>query len=531
MGMSRRQFVRRVSVGGGTGAAYSAMMALGLLAPSTASAGPPALPADAGRGAHVVVLGAGMAGLVSAYELERAGFRVTVLEARTRVGGRSWSIRGGDRIEMIGEPDQIAGFSEGLYMNAGPARLPSHHQGMLGYAKALGVPLEVEVNASRSALLPSPGGGAIQQRQAANDTRGYVSELLARALNKGALDADLTMEDRQRLVDFLKLYGDLKPDFAYRGSERSGYAVTPGAGDQVGRGRDPISLSDLLRHDQLATIVFEDNIVMQATMFQPVGGMDRIPAAVARAIRSPIHLGAEVQTIRGDEHGVSVTWRRRADGAQRLVQADYAVVTIPLPVLARIDTNLSAPVKAAVAGSVYDHANKLGFEAPRFWERQQIYGGVSFTGGDNGLVWYPSAGMHTERGMLLAVYNTGRMAEAFAARPLPEQIARARAAVEAIHPGDGASLGSPVAINWRKIPYNLGPWLHWGVEGGEASVNDPAAYALLNRPDGRIYLSGAHLSQLPSWQEGAVLAAHRTVGELCSRVAASAATEPQRRQA
>ena len=136
MGLSRRQFVQRVSAGGGTGAAYSAMMALGLLAAPTAYAGPLVLPANAGRGVHVVVLGAGMAGLVSAYELERAGFKVTVLEARTRVGGRSWSIRGGDRIEMIGEPDQTAAFSEGLYMNAGPARLPSHHQGMLGYAKA-----------------------------------------------------------------------------------------------------------------------------------------------------------------------------------------------------------------------------------------------------------------------------------------------------------------------------------------------------------------------------------------------------------
>ena len=168
---------------------------------------------------------------------------------------------------------------------------------------------------------------------------------------------------------------------------------------------------------------------------------------------------------------------------------------------------------------------------PRFWERQQIYGGISFNGGDNGLVWYPSAGMHSARGMLLAVYNNGRTAETFARRPLAEQVERARAAVESIHPGHGASLERPVAINWRKIPYNLGPWLHWGVENGEVSVNDPAAYALLNQPHGRLYLSGAHLSQLPSWQEGAVLAAHRTVTQLCDRVAETAATASPRRSA
>ncbi len=526
MGLSRRQFIRRVSAGGGTGAAYSAMLALGLIGPPLAYAGPPALPAALGRGRHVVILGAGIAGLVTAYELERAGFRVTVLEARARVGGRNWSIRGGDRIELIGEEAQTAALSEGLYFNAGPARIPSHHQGLLSYARALNVPLEVEVNSSRSALLPSPDGRPpIQQRQAVNDTRGYVSELLARALNKGALDEALNAEDRQRLVDFLKAYGDLGPDHAYRGSERSGYVVEPGAADKVGRGRDPIPLRELLRNDQLASIVFEDNILMQATMFQPVGGMDRIPHALAGAIRSPIVRGAAVEQIRGRDDGVHISYLDRRTRVRHAIEADYAVVTIPLPVLAGLDTNFTSPVKAAIAGAVYDHANKVAFEAPRFWERQQIYGGISFTGGENSLVWYPSAGLHTERGTLVAAYNNGKTAEAFARKPLQGQIAAARAAVEAIHPGQGASLSRPIVVNWRKVPFNLGPWLHWNAEGGEPSINDPAAYALLNQPHGRIYFSGAHLSQMPTWQEGAVLAAHRTVAELGGRVAAAATTD------
>src|ERR1700693_3342264 len=104
------------------------MQALGLA--SLAFAEPaPVLPAQIGAGTHVVILGAGIAGLVMAYRLERAGFAVTLLEARSRIGGRNWTIRHGDKVAMIGEVDQTAGFSQGMYFNAGPARIPSHHQG------------------------------------------------------------------------------------------------------------------------------------------------------------------------------------------------------------------------------------------------------------------------------------------------------------------------------------------------------------------------------------------------------------------
>jgi len=83
----------------------------------------------------------------------------------------------------------------------------------------------------------------------------------------------------------------------------------------------------------------------------------------------------------------------------------------------------------------------------------------------------------------------------------------------------GVDLSAPVVVDWNKIPYNLGPWIHWRNSGSDAD-----AYRLLNQPEGRIYFSGAHLSQLPSWQEGAVLAAHRTIELIASRVGAVTST-------
>jgi monoamine oxidase len=228
MPVSRRSFIHAIGAAGGTGAAFSAMQALGLLAPSTAFAAgapPDLVQGGGGAGAKVVILGAGVAGMAAAWELGKAGYDCTILEARARTGGRVWTVRKGDRIEMADGSRQVCQWDEGQYMNAGAARLPSHHQIVLGYCRELGVELEVEVNSSRSALLLNPnanGGKPIQMRTAINDTRGHVSELLAKAINKGALDAELTADDKQRMVAFLKTYGDLSSDLFYKGSRARG---------------------------------------------------------------------------------------------------------------------------------------------------------------------------------------------------------------------------------------------------------------------------------------------------------------------
>ena len=517
MGISRRSFVSRAFALGGFAAGYAALQGLGLAPPAFAEEVAD-LPRDFGHGRSVLVLGAGIAGLVTAYELERAGFSVTVVEARDRVGGRNWTIRGGDTVETLDRPSQTAGFSKGLYFNAGPARLPSHHVGVLSYAKALGVPLEVEVNSSRSSLLQSDkafGGKPIQQRQAINDLRGGLSELLAKATRGGALDQELTVDDRQALLGFLKTYGDLDGSGAYKGSERSGYITAPGAADQKGVARPPLPLRELLADEALPYALFEDNILMQATMLEPTGGMDAIPKALAKALKTPPILGAEVTALRQTDKAAEVAIRDRRTGAARSLTADYLVVTIPLPILAKVANDLPANVKSAIAGAVYDNASKVAFDAPRFWEDQQIYGGLSFVGGETTLVWYPSAGFHTPRGLLVGAYTVGAAARTFQARAFDQQVALTRAAVDKLHPGHGKDLAAPLVIDWNRQAFNLGPWIHW-----EADGNDPAAYRLLGQPQGRVFLSGAHLSQLPSWQEGGVAAARRTVGQIADRVRA-----------
>jgi monoamine oxidase len=528
--ISRRTMLQRLGMSGGVAATASAMQALGMFGVAQAAT-LPTMSSGFGSGRSVVVLGAGIAGLVAAYELEQRGFTVTVLEARERVGGRAWTVRDGDKIEMIGEATQTAKFSDGVYFNAGPARLPSFHQHILGYARKFDVPLEVEINSSRSAFIVGDKGDKFRMRTAINDTRGHLSELLAKAVNQGALDQALTAEDKAKLMPFLKFYGDLDDKYGFDGTVRSGFGTPPGAGiSSFETPPKPESLSKLLANEQLRMTLFEDQLYMQATMFQPVGGMDQISVGIERNLKSRAIRGADVQRIRHTDKGVEVNFIDKASGAARTVKADYCVCTIPFPVLSKIDANFAKPVATAIASVVYDNSNKVAFEAPRFWEREQIYGGISFVGGETQLIWYPSTGLHSERGMILGCYSSGEAGAKFVKHSIAEQIAIARAAIEKTHPGHGNDCVNPLAVNWIKVPYSLGPWPNWNpdLKGPQEAHNDTPAFRLLCQPDGRVFFASAALSQTPGWQEGAIQSAYATVDALAKQVSARGLTEPLR---
>ena len=148
------------------------------------------------------------------------------------------------------------------------------------------------------------------------------------------------------------------------------------------------------------------------------------------------------------------------------------------------------------------------------------------------LIWYPSWGLHSERGMILGCYSSGPMGAKFAKRPIAEQIAMARAAIEKTHPGHGKDLVNALAVNWIKVPYSLGPWPNWHPERvGQEAQNDSPAFKLLNQPDGRVIFASAALSQTPGWQEGGIQSAYAAVAELTKQVSARALTESRRRAA
>jgi len=520
MALSRRRFIHLVGRAGGAAAVYRTMAAMGLLPVPAAYAGPPALPPGSGRGQPVVILGAGIAGMVAAYELGKAGYACRVLEARRRPGGRNWSLRAGDSIEEIDAIQSVVwDRGEHLYFNPGPARLPGHHQGILGYCRELGVPLEVMINDNRAAFLQDDAafdGKPQRARAVINDTRGFIAELAAKALDRDRLDEPVSVEDKERLRAWLRAFGALDPSLRYRGSSRAGFAVAPGAGTEQGTVAQPLDLGQLLISDFWeAKTQFGEVFTQAATMLQPVGGMGRIGEAFGRRLGRVITYDAEVIELRRAGIGARIVWRDRKTGAGSALDAAYVICTIPFPILRTLDADFAPEIKRAIAALPYVPAAKVAFQAERrFWELDdQIYGGISWTSRDITQIWYPSTGLHRPKGILVGAYIwTDRLGEAFAAKSPAQRLADALADGERVHPGYGAALTKGVSVAWPKIPFSGGGWAEWTREARRD------AYPLLLAGDGPFLFAGEHMSYVTGWQEGAVLSAHVAVEEIARQV-------------
>ncbi|MBI1401301.1 FAD-dependent oxidoreductase [Hyphomonas sp.] len=516
-GSTRRDMVLGFARIAGISGAMAAMQGLGLVAEAGVYTGPPKPPGSAGRGKKVVVLGAGIAGLVSAWELRKAGFDVTVLEARHRPGGRVWTVRGGDVMTHDHLPAQRVGFDAGHFFNAGAARIPACHHGVHDYCREFGVPLEVQVNVNADARYVSANvrnGLPLEDRQVRHDVRGGVSELLAKAINKGALDEELTALDRERLLDFLTQYGALGEGYAYTGSDRLGYEVEPTVHGAPFSIRKPIPLTELIQDPNWAfQLTFGDQLYQQTAMLHPVGGMDAIPYAFAGRLKSEIKYGVQVTHMKRTETGVRVLYSQK-DGLAGTVDADYAVCALPFSVLKSVKCDFSAPVQAAVNNMVFDASCKVAWQAPRFWETEdRIYGGISNVDSRCNMAWYPSYGFDMKEGVLVGCYNFTGQAEPFAAQSLKAQFEESRASVDRIHPGKGRLLARPVAVNWAHVPHSMGAW---ATESPDTDHNTPEIRAVLEG-DGPIAFAGQHLSPLGAWMEAAIRSAHHAIAGIYAR--------------
>lgn len=516
MGMTRRDFVTRVAANGGS--AYAAMLALDLVAPAKASVF--ALEGS-GRGTKVLILGAGVAGLCAAYELGKAGYDCRVIEARMRPGGRVWTARNGTTETEIRGTPQTARFSEGLYLNPGPARVPQHHV-TLDYYREFGIEIQpftnVNLNAYYHCSKPDEGMTKIRARQAKMDMRGYATELLAKAVSHDALAVPMTKDDKEKLVTYLRESGGLDPSLIYKASGRAGYKVLPGAGATPGVALDPLGLEPLIRWGFGEYVAFEAELDQQPQMFQPVGGIDALPRAFAKRIGERVTYGAEVYEIRKHPQGVRVVYRD-ANGALQAAEGDYCICTIPLSVLRDIPADFSPAMRRAIAGVAYAPTSKVGLEFKRrFWEEDdRIVGGISWTDQPITQIWYPSYGYLGSRGVLTAAYNYEANAIAFGKLTPAQREQQALAQGARIHPQYAAEFVSSFSVAWQNIRYTKGGWVAY------TDATRKEYYPALCRPDDRIYLAGEHMSYINGWQAGALESARLVVSRINERVQRGAA--------
>lgn len=516
--MTRRDFIER------SGNGYLAMVGLGLL--PTAPAGAFNLPRSEKANKKVLILGAGLAGMNTAYELGKIGYDCTILEARNRAGGRVWTVRGGTTETEIGGEAQTCRFDEGLYLNAGAARIPHHHQLTIHYCRELKIPLEIFGNFNEAGFYysDSPKGALANQRVRAReihaDMRGQLYELLVKANDQKALDLPLTAEDADKLMTWLREEGDLNPGKHYAGSERRGYSVRPSAGTQAGEIGPAHALKDIvesgLTHPAFANIG-EYTYHQQPVMLQMVGGNDNLPIAFAKRLGDKISYGCEVKELRKTQPGVRVIYLDKKTGQNKEITADFCVCTLPLPVLKTVESDLSGNVKRAADFVPYIETSKIGLQFKRrFWEEDDnIFGGISKTNQDITQIFYPSYGFLGQKGVLKGMYNFHDRAARMGALSLAD---REKAALDQggkIHPQYKTEFENSFSLAWQKISYSKGGWAEYSKSARERM------YPALLEPDDDIYFAGEHVSYLTAWMAGALESSRRVVEMLHKRVNAN----------
>lgn len=523
---TRRQLLTRIGILAGSAGLYQAMTSLGH-AMETDFKGPPDL-RGAHKGTRVVVLGAGLAGMLAAYELRKAGYSVQILEFQNRAGGRNITLRGGDTVKELGGHTQNVQFAPGNYINPGPWRIPYHHQGLLHYCNEFGVALEPFVELNHNAYLQSSkafGGKPVRYRDFASDFFGYTAELIAKSIDQHKLDDAMSADELQHVAKAMRGWAGLENDGSWakgnRSSLRRGFDRPQGGGING----EPTP-SDLFPRDEVMKsglwqfIAFHERLDMQTTMFQPVGGMDNIGKGFAKQVQDLMTLNCQVSSIHQDEKGVKVLYKDMANGgAEQTAEADYCICTIPLPVLSQLDVQVSGELKAAIAAVPYASSVKLGLEFKRrFWEQdEQIYGGISFTDQPISQISYPSAGIFSKGpGVLLGGYMFGPAAYDFAGMTPQQRVEEGIRQGSLLHKQYRKEFSNGIGFAWSRMPWTLGCCSMWSEQARKAH------YKTLVSMDNRIVLAGEHASYVGCWQEGAILSSLAAITTLHKRALGAA---------
>ena len=251
---------------------------------------------------------------------------------------------------------------------------------------------------------------------------------------------ELSREDRGRLIEALQLYGPLDKMNKYKGSDRADITEMPGAGAQTLKvNQDTIPLHTLLDANFWRSELYEEQWDWQATMMQPVGGMQRISDAFAIALGPAAIFNAPVTEIARTSKGVRVTYEQK--GTRCSIEADYAVCAMPLTILRKVKADLGPDHRRVVNTAPYRSSYKIAWESPRFWETEyNIFGGLSFLSQGPSPVWYPSAGLLSDRGILVAGYMEETV-DGFDKLSLPEKFESSRGADRETSSGSRQGLG------------------------------------------------------------------------------------------
>lgn len=444
----------------------------------------------------VLVLGAGLAGLASAYELKKAGFEVTVLEARSRPGGRVFTAR---------DP-----FADGLYAEMGAEYVDAKDEFMHRYCKQFDLKVLTaklydaifvrgkvfQMDSFKKNKEQLPFEGAKPGMLFGQETE-YTKRLVAMVKDPEKLPPEILKLDNLSVAELLTREGapkDILTLYTYLN-----------ATEETARPEQMSALSMIRSHLQQSAF---SEVQDEGRIF---GGNDQLPKAFAKSLSGEILYDRPVRKIAHDENGAEVWFEE--EGQLRSIRAPNLVIAIPFSVLREIEIlpEFSAGKMKCIRTLSYGHGMKIAMQfRRRFWDEPGSPGQRVFTDTRLRRIYHMSIDQPGPRGILMSFTSAedaeklGELAESDRLRIAREEVTKVWAEAPQYWEGGASKY-------WNQDPWLKGSYSFTGV-GQDLDYLD-----LAKAPEGRVYFAGEHTSPFRASMNGAIESGVRASQEILLR--------------
>ena len=434
-------------------------------------------------GTSVLVVGAGLAGLSAAVRLRKDGARVTVVEARDRVGGRVLTLRDG--------------FAKGQHAEAGGDFIDHEQEDIRRLADQYGLPVRTILrqgfsfvrHKGRGQIHGRPMKGARAWKPIVDRAKPWIEAYRqAEQRWESAVVRSLAQRSVAQWLDEIDADGNMRA--MVRGLR--GFFLA-----------DPEDLSLLVLIEQLAS---------EAPGAEPEGriegGNDRLPRAMAVELGEAVHLNTTARAVHDNQRSVRVTVER-AGGDRTQMNADYVILAVPVTTLRALEITPDLPTEQAKVFERlrYGRVTKslLQFDR-RFWKRKgrsPAYG----TDAPTGAIWDANEEQRGPAGILTLMAG-GQASED------TQKILAQEGVQGLVHALDWLKPDKAALLHSHHVTWEHDSWAQGGYAYFDPSF-DPSGRPWLARPHGRLLFAGEHTSiQWQGYMNGAVESGLRAAAEV-----------------
>lgn len=450
---------------------------------------------------HIIIVGAGMAGLVGASLLKDTGHRITILEANDRIGGRVYTLR--------------SPFSNGLYFNAGPMRIPDTHFLTLEYIKKFALPTNLFINRTPMDIIYANG---IKTRLNVFERYPGILNYPVAPNEKGKTAEELLLSVIQPIINFINQ--DPKRNWLLVEKQFKKHSLgfilnsyfSDGAIDMIG------VLLDLEAYMGMSFIeVLREMTLFTSTprFYEITGGMDLLPKAFLLQLKENILFHQKITKIAQHENRVTIHSTHQQTSEHFTITGDLAIVTIPFSALRFVKVepynSFSYTKRKAIREINYMASTKIAIEfKSRFWERVGQYGGRSITELPIRFTYYPSYGLDAKGpAVILASYTWADEALTWDSLSEEDRIQYALKDLSEIYGQQVYSeFISGSSFSWSQNPYSCGAFT--ALEPGQ----EAELYPQIAMPEGRVHFAGEHTTLTHGWMQGAIESGIRVAYEV-----------------